>query len=258
MPGGGAEFSVIIPARYGSQRLPGKPLREIAGQPMIRHVYERALESGAAEVIVATDDERVVDAVESFGGTACMTSTTHNSGSERLAEVVARLGYPSERIVVNLQGDEPLMPPSLIRQVAQDLRQHPEAQVSTLCTPIRSAAQLFDPHIVKVVLDAADYALYFSRAPIPWDRETFAETTQRLPERREHLRHIGLYAYRAGYLTQFMALSPAPLERLERLEQLRVLWHGGRIHVAKACTVPAHGVDTPDDLKVVEKEFYNC
>ncbi len=255
MPGGGVEFSVIIPARYGSRRLPGKPLREIAGKPMIRHVYERALESGAAEVIVATDDERIVDAVESFGGAACMTATTHHSGSERLAEVVARRGYPPERIVVNLQGDEPLMPPSLIRQVAGDLRQHPEAHLSTLCTPIQSAAQLFDPHTVKVVLDATGYALYFSRAPVPWDRDAFAVTTEQLPEVCEHRRHIGLYAYRAGYLLQYASLSPAPAERLECLEQLRVLWHGGRIHVAEACTAPCPGVDTRDDLDAAEKSF---
>lgn len=255
MPDGGVEFSVVIPARYASQRLPGKPLREIAGKPMIRHVYERALESGAAEVMVATDDERIAAAVESFGGAACMTAATHSSGSERLAEVAAIRNYAPERIVVNLQGDEPLMPPALIRQVAQDLQQHPEAHLSTLCTRIQSAAQLFDPHTVKVVLDAAGYALYFSRAPVPWDRDAFAVTTERLPEGCEHWRHIGLYACRAGYLARYAALSPAPPERLERLEQLRVLWHGGRIHVAEAQSIPAHGVDTPDDLEKVSRAF---
>lgn len=247
------EFLVIIPARYASERLPGKPLREIAGKPMIQHVYERARASGAAEVVVATDDERIERSVKAFGGDVCMTATTHRSGSERLAEVVASRGYPDQRVVVNLQGDEPLMPPQLIRQVAGDLHVNRKADLATLCSRIRSAAELFDPHIVKVVLDTAGYALYFSRAPIPWDRDAFAVTTERLPEKCEHYRHIGLYAYRAGYLAHYTTLPASPLERLESLEQLRVLWHGGRIHVAEAECSPGHGVDTEGDLQKAAK-----
>jgi len=247
------EFLVIIPARYASERLPGKPLREIAGKTMIQHVYERAMASGAAGVVVATDDERIEKTVKSFGGDVCMTASTHRSGSERLAEVVALRGYPDEQIIVNLQGDEPMMPPELIRQVAQDLHGNREADLATLCSRIHSAAELFDPHAVKVVLDAAGYALYFSRAPIPWDRDAFAIATDQLSENSEHYRHVGLYAYRAGYLTYYTALPPSPLERLESLEQLRVLWHGGRIHVAVAERSPGHGVDTPADLERAAK-----
>ncbi len=247
------EFLVIIPARYASERLPGKPLREIAGKTMIQHVYERATASGAAGVVVATDDERIEKTVKSFGGDVCMTASTHRSGSERLAEVVALRGYRDEQTIVNLQGDEPLMPAELIRQVAQDLHGNRRADISTLCSRIHSAVELFDPHAVKVVLDAAGYALYFSRAPIPWDRDAFAVTTEQLPENCEHYRHVGLYAYRAGYLKQYIALPSSPLERLESLEQLRVLWHGGRIHVAEAKCFPGHGVDTPADLEKAAK-----
>ncbi len=247
------EFVVIIPARYASERLPGKPLREIAGKTMIQQVYERAAASGAADVVVATDDERIETAVKAFGGDVCMTASTHCSGSERLAEVVTRRSYGDEQIIVNLQGDEPLMPPELIRQVAQDLHTNRKADLATLCSRIHSAAELFDPHAVKVVLDADGYALYFSRAPIPWDRDAFAITTEQLPENCEHYRHVGLYAYRAGYLKQYTALPPSPLERLESLEQLRVLWHGGHIHVAEAQYQPGQGVDTPADLEKVAR-----
>ncbi len=245
------DFVVVIPARYASERLPGKPLREIAGKPMIRHVYERALASGAAEVVVATDDERIERAVKSFGGDACMTSTRHRSGSERLAEAIDLRDYGEDRIVVNLQGDEPLMPPELIHQVAEDLEHHSRADVTTLCSRIEEAAELFDPHTVKVVMDRAGYALYFSRAPVPWDRDAFDGTTERLPESAEHYRHIGLYAYRAGYLRRYTALPPCPPERMESLEQLRVLWHGGNIHVSIAALPPGPGVDTPQDLEKV-------
>ncbi len=245
------DFVVIIPARYASQRLPGKPLREIAGKPMIQHVYERAAASGAAEVVVATDDERIEKAVRSFGGDVCMTATTHRSGSERLAEVIEHRDYADDRIVVNLQGDEPLMPPALIQQVAEDLRAHPHADLATLCSRIHDATELFDPHVVKVVTDRNGYALYFSRAPVPWDRDAFTETIKQLPKGHEHYRHVGIYAYRAGYLRHYVALSTSLLERLESLEQLRVLWHGGRIHVVEANCPPGHGVDTPQDLDKV-------
>jgi len=240
---------VIIPARYASQRLPGKPLLEIAGKPMIQHVYERAVASGATTVVVATDDERIEKSVRAFGGDVCMTASTHRSGSERLAEVIAKRGYSDDRIVVNLQGDEPLMPPELIQQVAEDLQAHSPADMATLYTPVQTATELFDPHAVKVVIDSEGYALYFSRAPIPWDRDVFSETTEQLPQDHEHYRHVGLYACRAGYFSRYIALPPSPLEQLESLEQLRVLWHGGRIHVVEAATLPGHGVDTPQDLE---------
>ncbi len=244
-------FRVIIPARYASQRLPGKPLREIAGKPMIQHVYERARASGASEVVVATDDERIERAVRKFGGDVCMTAVSHSSGSERLAEVTAQRAYGEDAVIVNLQGDEPLMPPALIRQVAEDLQNHPRADMATLCTPLRDAADLFDPHVVKVVRDREGYALYFSRAPVPWDRDRFGETTEQLADGSAYHRHIGLYACRAGYLRRYVALPSSPLERIESLEQLRVLWHGGRIHVEEAILSPGHGVDTPQDLEKV-------
>ncbi|APZ42658.1 3-deoxy-manno-octulosonate cytidylyltransferase [Acidihalobacter ferrooxydans] len=242
-------FRVVIPARYASTRLPGKPLQPLAGRPMIAHVFERACAAGADEVLVATDDPRIAEACATFGASVAMTSATHRSGSERLAEVVTQRGWPDDAVVVNLQGDEPLTPPAVIRQVAEDLLAFPEASVSTLCAPLHSAAQLNDPHTVKVVRDAAGYALYFSRAPIPWERDALGAETRESPI---GWRHIGLYAYRAGYLRRYVELPPCALEELEKLEQLRVLWHGARIHVAEAVEVPGHGVDTPDDLALVE------
>lgn len=245
-------FKVVIPARYASTRLPGKPLLEIAGKPMIQHVCERAGASGAEEVVVATDDQRIAEAVRGLGFEVCMTSSVHHSGTERIAEVVERLGWPEESIVVNLQGDEPAMPAALLAQVAHDMEAHPDAVVTTLSTPILEREVLFDPHVVKVVSDGAGYALYFSRAPIPWHRDEFLHPDQPLPDNGMFARHIGLYAYRAGFLVRYVAWPPSPLERAESLEQLRVLWHGARIHVSGAVEVPGHGVDTADDLKRVE------
>ncbi|HQU16809.1 MAG: 3-deoxy-manno-octulosonate cytidylyltransferase [Chromatiales bacterium 21-64-14] len=244
-------FKVVIPARYGATRLPGKPLRMLAGQAMILHVLARARESGAAAVVVATEDVRIRDVVVAAGGTVCMTSVRHLSGTDRLAEAVTQLGWGDEEIVVNLQGDEPLMPPGLIRQVAEDLHDHQaDARVATLCTPITDRAVLFDPNIVKVVLDQVGYALYFSRAPIPWARDAFAASGTGLPPEPVYFRHLGIYAYRAAALKAFAAQDPSPLERLETLEQLRVLWHGGRIHVACAAEAPGPpGVDTEADLQ---------
>ena len=248
-------FRVVIPARYGASRLPGKPLREIAGKPMLQHVCERAEESGAATVLVATDDARIREAAEGFGARVCMTGAHHRSGTERLAEAAALCGWGADEIVVNLQGDEPLMPPSLIRQVAEDLEAHAGADVATLATPIHSAAELFDPHAVKVVTDRDGYALIFSRAPVPWDRDAFSVTTERLPEdaAHAHTRHLGLYAYRAAFLQEYSGLEASPLERMESLEQLRVLWHGRRIHVAVAVELPGPGVDTAEDLERVRQ-----
>ena len=248
-------FHVIIPARYASSRLPGKPLLDIAGKPMLQHVCERAMESGAASVTVATDDRRIVEAVESFGMTSCMTSENHSSGTERLAEAAAIIGLGAEDIVVNLQGDEPLMPPSLLAQVAGILDGDHGADMSTLCTRIHTAAELFDPHVVKVVMDRVGNALYFSRAVIPWDRDAFAVTTEALPDEAIHFRHLGIYAYRVGFLEAYVTKEACELERMESLEQLRVLWHGGRIHVAEAEQVPGHGVDTAEDLDNVRSLF---
>lgn len=244
-------FHVIIPARYASTRLPAKPLQDIGGKPMLQHVCERAAQSGAASVTVATDDGRIEEAVRAFGGAVCMTATHHQSGTERLAEAVTMLGLREDDIVVNLQGDEPLMPPNLLSQVADILEGDLEADMSTLCTRIHTSAELFDPHVVKVVMDSSGNALYFSRAVIPWDRDAFAVTTEELPEKAVHFRHLGLYAYRVGFIKEYVTRSPCELERMESLEQLRVLWHGGRIQVAEAIEVPGPGVDTAEDLERV-------
>jgi 3-deoxy-manno-octulosonate cytidylyltransferase (CMP-KDO synthetase) len=245
-------FKVAIPARYAAARLPGKPLRELAGRPMLAHVHERALASGAEEVVIATDDARIGEAARAFGAVVCMTSADHTSGTERLAEVAARLGWADDAIVVNLQGDEPLMPPALLRQAAADLAAHPQACLSTLYTPIGTAAELFDPNVVKVVTNSEGYALYFSRAPIPWERDAFAVDRSTLPPAHRYLRHIGLYAYRAGFLKEYLRLPACALERAEALEQLRVLWHGMQIHLTEAEELPGPGVDTEADLARVE------
>jgi 3-deoxy-manno-octulosonate cytidylyltransferase (CMP-KDO synthetase) len=249
------DFKVVIPARYASSRLPGKPLREIAGKPMIQHVYERGRASGASEVMIATDDRRIADRAAEFEAQVCLTAEHHRSGTERIAEVAERLGWPDDTIVVNLQGDEPTMPPTLIRQVAADMERHPRAGVTTLCTPIEDRDTLFDPHVVKVVLDAEGYALYFSRAPIPWHRDEFLYDKRPLPQGVGFQRHIGLYAYRVGYLRQYVGWELAPIEQAESLEQLRVLWHGGAIHVSEANEIPGHGVDTEADLAAVQKQL---
>lgn len=249
------KFSVLIPARYASTRLPGKPLLSIGGKPMLQHVYERAVESGADRVVIATDDHRIEEAAGAFGAPVCRTGPEHRSGTERLAEAVERLGLEPDDIVVNLQGDEPLMPPSLLRQVAQNLAASDSAQMATLCTRIHEAGELFNPHAVKVVTDKSGYALYFSRAVIPWDRDAFSVTTEVLPEAAEHYRHLGIYAYRAGFLREYAAWPACDLERMESLEQLRVLWNGARIHVAEAVELPGPGVDTEADLQRVRERF---
>jgi len=235
---------VIIPARYASTRLPGKPLLDIAGKPMIQHVVERAREAGARTVTVATDDERIYRACAQFGAGAVMTSATHGSGTERLAEAIRKLGIAPDETVVNVQGDEPLMSPALVRQVADALAGHADAVVATVGTPIRDEAELRNPNVVKVVFDANGYALYFSRAPIPFPRDA-----GQFPAHR----HLGLYAYRAGYVAQYVALAPSPYEQAEQLEQLRVLWHGGRIALWETDQAPAAGVDSAEDLERVRK-----
>ena len=250
------DFRIIIPARYESTRLPGKPLRDVAGKPMIQHVYESACRSDAKQVIIATDDARIQQAAENFGATVCMTSRQHRSGTERLAEVIESLGIADEDIIVNMQGDEPLMPTVCINQVAAALASTAQASVATLCTSITTHHQLFDPHVVKVVCDADNMALYFSRAPIPWHRDKFSPEPDSLPsDNTPYLRHIGLYAYRAGYIREYVQLATSDLERAESLEQLRVLYHGGRIVCVEAHEVPGPGVDTEDDLEMVVALF---
>lgn len=241
-------FTVIIPARFASTRLPGKPLMEIHGKPMIVHVMERAKESGADRIIVATDHPDVATAVDSAGGEVCMTRTDHHSGTERLAEVIEQQHFPDDKVIVNVQGDEPMIPPAIIRQVAENLVQS-QAGMATLAVPIQDAAEAFDPNAVKVVRDAQGFALYFSRATIPWDRERFAASRQSIGD--SLLRHLGIYAYRAGFIRRYVAWPPSQLEQIELLEQLRVLWHGEKIHVDVATAIPAVGVDTPEDLQRV-------
>ena len=241
-------FTVIIPARFASSRLPGKPLQLIAGRPMLAHVYERACASGADRVLIATDDDRIREAAEGWGAQVCMTSPEHPSGTDRLQEVVTQLRLPDDTIVVNVQGDEPLIPPAVICQVAANLARHPQAGMATLCEPLNSPETFFDPNAVKLVTDAEGFALYFSRAPIPWARDAFAASRDALPVGLGARRHIGIYAYRVSLLHRFVAWPPAPLEQVEALEQLRALWNGVRIHVADAEASVPGGVDTPADL----------
>ena len=245
-------FRVIIPARYGSTRLPGKPLRLIAGRPLIEHVYGRARASGASEVIVATDDVRIASACEQFGADVALTDTTHASGTDRIAEVVRRRGFREHDLIVNVQGDEPLLPPANVAQVAALLEQNPLAAVATLATAIEGLEELDDPNVVKVVRAGDGSALYFSRAPIPWQRDAAAQGAADRGRLALALRHIGLYAYRAGALRQLAALLPTELEQAERLEQLRALEHGFAIVVGIADELPGPGVDTEADLLRVE------
>jgi 3-deoxy-manno-octulosonate cytidylyltransferase (CMP-KDO synthetase) len=241
------EFVVAIPARYASTRLPGKPLQLLAGEPMIAHVVRRAQAAGAARVVVATDDARIGAALDGSGAQVVMTRIDHLSGSDRLAECAQALQWPDDAIVVNLQGDEPLAPASGIRAVAELLAET-TAPMATLVTPVTDVADLFNPNCVKVVCAADGHALYFSRAPIPWPRDAFAQNRTTLPAQTPFLRHIGIYAYRAGFLRKFAALTPTPLERSESLEQLRALEHGYRIAVRVAPEAFPAGVDTPEDL----------
>jgi 3-deoxy-manno-octulosonate cytidylyltransferase (CMP-KDO synthetase) len=236
------KFHVIIPARYASTRFPGKPLADLAGKPMVVHVCERAAKSGAVGVHVATDDKRIFDVVKAHGHRAIMTRADHPSGTDRLAEAARRLALKDSEIVVNVQGDEPLISPRLIAQVGNLLSKR-KASVSTACHAIHDEASLGNPNVVKVVMDAEGYALYFSRSRIPYPRESGAET----------YRHAGIYGYRVGFLKKYSRLKPAPLEKAEALEQLRVLWHGFRIAVAVSETEIPPGVDTPQDLEAVRK-----
>lgn len=248
-------FKVVIPARYASSRLPGKPLADIAGKPMVVRVAERAAQSGATEVLVATDHEEVRAAVERLGFAAVMTHVDHASGTDRIAEVAVQRGWDDNVLVVNVQGDEPFIEPELINQVAAELAADADAAVATACHPVGSAQEFFNPNIVKVVCDVRGHALYFSRAPIPWPRDAFAADRTQLPKGLPAKRHIGIYAYRCGFLRRYGALSPSPLEEFEALEQLRVLWHGFQIRVAEIMHAPEAGVDTPEDLQRARQRF---
>lgn len=251
-------FKVVIPARYASSRLPGKPLLDLGGKPMVVRVAERALLSGADEVLVATDHEEVLAAAERHGLRVLLTRADHASGTDRLAEVVERTGWRDDTIVVNVQGDEPLIDPVLIHQTASCLAAS-GAEMATVAHPLADAADFFNPHIVKVVCAAGGDALYFSRAPIPYARDHFAREAggETLPPAMPAYRHVGLYAYRARFLRTYTGLAPSPLETLEALEQLRVLWHGYRISVAIAEHLPTTGVDTPEDAHRMQEWFKN-
>lgn len=249
------DFKIVIPARYQSTRLPGKPLLEIAGRPMIEHVYQQASQTAASQIIVATDDTRIARVVEAFGGQYCMTSATHQSGTERIAEVVERQGWHEQDIIVNLQGDEPEMPASLIQQVASDMASHSDAVMTTLYAPIERFEDVIDSNVVKVVTDQAGYAQYFSRAPLPWHRNDFDSGLTAPASLELFARHIGLYAYRAGFLAEYISWQAAPTELAESLEQLRVLWHGRKIHVSQATIPPGIGIDTQADLDRINELF---
>ena len=241
-------FKVLIPARMHSTRLPGKMLADVAGKPLVAWAVQRGIESGADEVIVATDHPQIADAVAGMGCRVCTTSPEHATGTDRLGEAVSLLGLAADEIVVNVQGDEPLIDPQLIRKVAAELALRPRASIATAVHPIATATQFFDPNVVKVVIDTDGCARYFSRAPIPFARDAFAHSRDALPANFPAFRHIGIYAYRVGYLREYGTLSPTPAERFEALEQLRALGHGHRIAVVFWTGPLQAGVDTAEDL----------
>lgn len=248
-------FTVLIPARMASSRLPGKPLADLGGKPMVVRVAERALEAGAMQVVVATDATEVAQACAEHGIPTVMTRADHQSGSDRLAEACTTLGLSEDQIVVNVQGDEPLIDPALVRACAELLEKRTDCVAATAAHTIDSVAELRNPNVVKVVLDKSGGALYFSRASIPWWRDGSAPGEPHLPPQPAALRHIGLYAYRVGFLKRFPTLEPAPLEQAEALEQLRILWHEGKIAVYVTDTPPPAGVDTPEDLLRVRQHY---
>ena len=248
------DFHVVIPARHASTRLPGKPLLLISGKPMVVRVAEQAAQSGAQQIWIATDHHAIASVAHEYGFKACLTKDSHTSGTDRIAEVVAQRGWPDDTIVVNVQGDEPLIPPTLIRAVAEHLHCHPECAIATACHAIHDEASMRNPNIVKTVLDKSGNALYFSRAPIPWPRDAFA-AHQPLPVDLPVLRHIGIYAYRASFLRAYEQLSPIVLEHYEALEQLRALYYGYKIGVFIAEQAPPGGVDTEQDLHAAQQLF---
>ena len=244
-------FRIIIPARFASTRLPGKPLRDICGKPMIAHVIEQAKKSDAEEVIVATDSLEIAEAIAKIDVRVCITREDHQSGTERLSEVIEQLGFDDDQILINLQGDEPMMPPVCLNQVGHALEEDTNVKMATLCTPLTNIEELFDPHAVKVVRDINNFALYFTRAAVPWSRDCFNETPREMPLNQDYQRHIGLYGYRAGFIKQYLEWESSNLEKTESLEQLRVLYYGERIKVITAEIAPGPGVDTLEDLNRV-------
>lgn len=246
------KFKVVIPARYASSRLPAKPLLDIGGKPMVVRVAEQAIASGADEVIVATDHVDIFNTVQAFGFKALMTRDDHVSGTDRIAEVAAHFKWPDNILVVNVQGDEPLIDPKLIQQVADSLSSHCQASIATVCHAIHDKETMLNPNVVKVVMDVNGYAMYFSRAPIPYPRDAFAQS-QELPDGMSAYRHVGIYAYRASFLHAYANLQPAPIEQYEALEQLRAMWHGHKISVSIVDEAPPAGVDTHQDLELVRK-----
>ena len=248
-------FTVIIPARYGSTRLEGKPLLDIGGKTMIERVYQSALRSSATRVIVATDDQRIEKIVTDFGGDVCMTKADHTSGTDRLQEVATQLQLNDSETIVNVQGDEPLIPPQVIDQVAELLKMYPDASVSTLSESINSPKAYFDHNVVKVVCDRRGYALYFSRSPVPCDRDNASTGKNSVPDNYTPQRHIGIYGYRVQLLHNFVHWKKSSLEETEKLEQLRILFNGERIIVKKACVEVPPGVDTFEDLRRLRSMF---
>jgi 3-deoxy-manno-octulosonate cytidylyltransferase (CMP-KDO synthetase) len=242
-------FRIVIPARYASTRFPGKPLVDIGGKTMLQHSWECALRAGAEEVVIATDDERIREVAEGFGARVCMTSSEHQSGTDRLAEVSLKYDWDGDDIVVNLQGDEPLTPAENLKQVALNLADHPRAGIATLSTPIEKREDVFNPNVVKVVSDAEGYALYFSRATIPHDRDHQDQLSEEAI--RVYQRHLGIYAYRVSFLHAYVNMPPCAIEQLEKLEQLRALYSGIPIHVEQAISLPGPGIDSPDDVPAV-------
>ncbi|ABN74661.1 3-deoxy-manno-octulosonate cytidylyltransferase [Actinobacillus pleuropneumoniae] len=244
------KFTIIIPARYASTRLPRKPLLDILGKPMIQHVWERAKQAGGHRVIIATDHSEIAEVVTRFGGEVCLTSDKHSSGTERLAEVVSKMNISDDEIIVNVQGDEPLIPPCIIKQVAENLDNH-QVNMATLAVKLTQRDELFNPNVVKVLSDKNGMALYFSRAAIPFARDNFPDCSDDFVTQNQYLRHIGIYAYRAGFIKQYVQWQPTALEQLESLEQLRALWNGEKIHLDIALETPEVGVDTQEDLERV-------
>lgn len=249
---------VVIPARYASSRLPGKVLEDVCGKPLVQWTWENACRSGANQVVIATESEAVKAACEAFGAEVCMTSPEHASGTERLGEVIDRFGWAEDDIVVNVQADEPMLPPILIQQVAKGLAETPGTPMATLCEPFAQITDVFDPHMVKVVRDQTGHAITFSRAPVPWDRDAFVNGEILGGTLTHYRRHIGIYAYRAGFLQQYLAWPESPLEQVEKLEQLRVLYHGEKILVLDALEDAGIGVDTQEDLEQVRKVMCTC
>lgn len=252
------EFNVIIPVRYASPTLPGKYLMDIAGKPMLQHVYELSLESGAENVVIATDSEQIAEVAKGFGAEVCMTSADHQSGTERVAEAIVALGYDDEDIIVTVQGDEPLAPSELIHQVASNLVKYDGVKVATLCEPIKKPEDLFNPNVIKIVTNRRGYALCFSRAPITWEHNNphFSKAdVAKCVLTGDHYRHIRLYAYRAGFLQEYVQWEQCAIEKMECLEQLRILWNCSRIQVGIAKKPMPMGVDTLEDLEAIRAIF---